>query len=144
MLIENYSTLIMKNAHIIDCKAGSNGGGVCAFGIFKMQGSSTITGCQTTGGQGGGVYGSVEMQGGAFVTPTSGKNDVFLLHSDKITVTGALTHTPAARITPNHHSEGRVVVKGASAEETNFTVTPNGSETWRCEKAGDELKLKKD
>ena len=145
VLIENHSTLIMQNAHIIDCKAGSNGGGVCAYGIFKMQGSSTITGCQTTGGQGGGVFGSVEMQGGALVTPASDKNDVFLTFADKITVTGALTHTPAARITPQNHSEGKVVVEGDSAEEANFTVTPNGGETWRCEKGSDKkLRLKKD
>ena len=144
VLIKNYSTLIMKNAHIIDCKAGSNGGGVCAHGIFKMQGSSTITGCQTTGGQGGGVFGSVEMQGGALVTPTSDKNDVFLTFADKIKVTGALTHSPAARITPNSYHEGKVVVEGDSAEEANFTVTPNGGETWRCEKVGNQLKLKKD
>ena len=143
VLIKNYSTLIMKNAHIIDCKAGSNGGGVCAHGIFKMQGSSTITGCQTTGGQGGGVFGSVEMQGGALVTPTSDKNDVFLTFADKIKVTGALTHSPAARITPNSYHEGKVVVEGDSAEEANFTVTPNGGETWRCEKAGNQLKLKR-
>jgi len=145
VLIKNYSTLIMKNAHIIDCKAGSNGGGVCAHGIFKMQGSSTITGCQTTGGQGGGVFGSVEMQGGALVTPTSDKNDVFLTFADKIKVTGALTHSPAARITPNSYHEDKVVVEGDSAEEANFTVTPNGGETWRCEKGSDKkLRLKKD
>ena len=144
VLIKNYSTLIMKNAHIIDCKAGSNGGGVCAHGIFKMQGSSTITGCQTAGGQGGGVFGSVEMQGGALVTPTSDKNDVFLTFADKIKVTGALTYSPAARITPNSYHEDKVVVEGDSAEEANFTVTPNGGETWRCEKVGNQLKLKKD
>ena len=109
-----------------------------------MQGSSTITGCQTTGGQGGGVFGSVEMQGGALVTPTSDKNDVFLTFADKIKVTGALTHSPAARITPNSYHEGKVVVEGDSAEEANFTVTPNGGETWRCEKVGNQLKLKKD
>ena len=144
VLIKNYNMLIMKNAHIIDCTAGSNGGGVCVHGIFKMQGSSTITGCQTTGGQGGGVFGSVEMQGGALVTPASDKNDVFLTFADKIKVTGALTHSPAARITPNSYYEDKVVVAGASAEEANFTVTPNGGETWRCEKVDNELKLKKD
>ena len=143
VLIKNYNMLIMKNAHIIDCKAGSNGGGVCVHGLFKMQGSSTITGCQTMGGQGGGVFGSVEMEGGALVTPTSDKNDVFLLHVNKIKVTGVLGHHPAARITPNSYHEGRVVVEGASAEEANFTVTPNGSESWQCEKVGNELKLKK-
>ena len=144
VLIKNYSTLIMKNAHIIDCKAGRNGGGVCAHGIFKMQGSSTITGCQTTGGQGGGVFGSVEMQGGALVTPTSDKNDVFLTFADKIKVTGALTHSPAARITPNSYHEGKVVVEGDSAEEANFTVTPKSGESWHLEKVGNQLKLKKD
>ena len=146
VLVKNYNTLIMKNADIIDCKAGSNGGGVCSYGIFKMQGSSTITGCQTTGGQGGGVFGSVEMEDGACVTPTPDKNDVFLLYVDKITVTGVLGNHPAARITLNssNYYEGRVVVEGASAEEANFTVTPkNGSESWRLEKVGSQLKLKR-
>ena len=144
VLIENYSMLIMQNAHIIDCKAGNDGGGVCAYGLFKMQGSSTITGCQTTGGRGGGVFGSVEMQGDALVTPTPDKNDVFLLHVDKITVTGALTNKPAARITPKNYHQGNVVVEGSDAEEANFTVTPNGGESWHLEKVGNELKLKKD
>ena len=144
VLIKNYNTLIMKNAQIIDCTAWSNGGGVCVHGHFKMQGSSTITGCQTTRGQGGGVYGSVEMQGGALVTPASDKNDVFLNFDDKITVTGALTHTPAARITPNSYHEDRVVVQGPAAKKANFTVTPNGGETWHLKKVGNELKLKKD
>ena len=109
-----------------------------------MQGSSTITGCQTAGGQGGGVFGSVEMEDGALVTPASDKHDVFLLHVDKITVTGVLGHHPAARITPHSYYEDIVVVEGDSAEKTNFTVTPNGGETWRCEKVGNQLKLKKD
>jgi len=146
VLVKNYNTLIMKNAHIIDCTAGSNGGGVCSYGLFKMQGSSTITGCQTTRGQGGGVFGSVEMQDGALVTPTLDKNDVFLLYVNKITVTGVLGHRPAARITLNssNYYEGRVVVEGASAEEANFTVTPkNGSESWHLEKVGSQLQLKR-
>ena len=142
VLVKNYNTLIMKNAHIIDCEVGSNGGGVCSYGRFKMQGSSTITGCKTTGGQGGGVYGSVEMQGGALVTYAPDKNDVFLNYNNKITVTGALTHTPAARITPNSYYEDKLVVDGESAQEANFTVTPNGGETWRCKKVGSQLKLK--
>ena len=141
-----YAELTLENITLKNAQVGSTneGGGVYIDngGTLIMQGSTTITGCQT-GGQGGGVFGSVEMQGGALVTPTSDKNDVFLLHSDKITVTGVLGHHPAARITPSNHSEGKVVVKGASAEEANFTVTPNGSETWRCEKVGDELRLKK-
>ena len=83
------------------------------------------------------------MQGGALVTPApAGKNDVFLTFADKIKVTGVLGHHPAARITPHSYYE-RVVVEGAFAEETNFTVTPNGSESWRCEKVGNQLKLKK-
>ncbi len=146
VLVKNYNTLIMKNAHIIDCEVGSNGGGVCSYGRFKMQGSSTITGCKTTGGQGGGVYGSVEMQDGALVTYAPDKNDVFLNYVHKITVTGTLGHRPAARITLNStgYNEGRVVVEGASAEEANFTVPPkNGSESWRCEKVGSQLKLTK-
>ena len=73
-LATSSSTFIMKNSTITGCTATENGGGVCVSGgIFKMQGSSTITGCEAIGntvnhkyGEGGGVYnkGSFEMTGG--------------------------------------------------------------------------------
>ena len=130
----------------------AHGGGMIIEGTDVTMKDCTLTG-NTAETKGGGVwlkYGTFKMQGSTTVTPDNGtgKNDVYLWDvnaqkDNKITVTGALTHSPAARITPHSYNEGKVVVEGASAEETNFTVTPNGSETWRCEKVGNELKLKK-
>ena len=130
----------------------AHGGGMIIEGTDVTMKDCTLTG-NTAETKGGGVwlkYGTFKMQGSTTVTPDNGtgKNDVYLWDvnaqkDNKITVTGALTHTPAARITPNNYSEGKVVVEGASAEEANFTVTPNGGETWRCEKVGNQLQLKK-
>ena len=130
----------------------AHGGGMIIEGTDVTMKDCTLTG-NTAETKGGGVwlkYGTFKMQGSTTVTPDNGtgKNDVYLwdvnAHKDNtITVTGALTHRPAARITPNNYSEGKVVVEGASAEEANFTVTPNGGESWRCEKVGNQLKLKK-
>ncbi len=130
----------------------AHGGGMIIEGTDVTMKDCTLTG-NTAETKGGGVwlkYGTFKMQGSTTVTLDNGtgKNDVYLWDvnaqkDNKITVTGALTHSPAARITPNNYSEGEVVVEGASAEEANFTVTPNGGETWRCEKVGNQLKLKK-
>ena len=130
----------------------AHGGGMIIEGTDVTMKDCTLTG-NTAETKGGGVwlkYGTFKMQGSTTVTPDNGtgKNDVYLWDvnaqkDNKITVTGALTHSPAARITPNNYSEDKVVVEGSSAEEANFTVTPNGGEYWRCEKVGNQLKLKK-
>ena len=145
-------TLIMKGSSTItNCKA-SYGGGVYIDngGTLIMKDSSTITNCEAD--DGGGVYvdGTFKMEGGAIVTPSTGsdknekgKNDVDLENGKTVTVTGALSHTPAARITPYSYTDGRVLATGA-AEKANFKVTPkNGTEYWRYNKVGNEIKFVK-
>ena len=143
-------TLIMKGSSTItNCKA-SYGGGVYIDngGTLIMKDSSTITNCEAD--DGGGVYvdGTFKMEGGAIVTPSTGrdenekgKNDVDLENGKTVTVTGALSHTPAARITPYSYTDGRVLATGA-AEKANFKVTPkNGNEYWRYNKKDGVIKF---
>ena len=152
--VENGKTLILEDITIKNGKAGSSneGGGAYISGgsTLIMQGSSAITGC--TASRGGGVYvgGTFTMQGGATVTPSTGsdgtawgKNDVFLASGKHITVTGALTHTPAARITINNGSgyNGRILAAGASAEKANFTVTPGDKGAWRYKEKDNAVKI---
>ena len=99
---------------------------------------------------GGGVYvnGTFKMEGSAIVTPSTGgdenvkgKNDVYLASGKSIDVTGTLTNTPAARITPDSYTNGRVLATGA-AEKANFKVTPkNGTEYWRYNKKDGVIKF---
>ena len=143
------STLIMKGSSAItDCSAHKGGGVYISNGTLIMQDSSAITNCSAA--EGGGVYvaGTFEMKEDAIVTPSTGgdenvkgKNDVYLASGKSIDVTGALSHHPAARITPNSYTDGRVLATGA-AEKANFTVTPkNGNEHWRYKKKDGVIKF---
>ena len=143
------STLIMKGSSAItDCSAHKGGGVYVNNGTLIMQDSSAITNCSAA--EGGGVYvaGTFEMKEDAIVTPSTGgdenvkgKNDVYLASGKSIDVTGALTNTPAARITPDSYTDGRVLATGA-AEKANFTVTPkNGNEHWRYKKKDGVIKF---
>lgn len=136
---------------ITNCEA-DNGGGVYIDngGTLIMKDSSTITKCEAD--DGGGVYvdGTFKMEGGAIVTPSTGsdenekgKNDVDLENGKTVTVTGALSHTPAARITPYSYTDGRVLATG-DAEKANFTVSPDSDgDKWRYKKVGNEIKFVK-
>ena len=143
------STLIMKGSSAItDCSAHKGGGVYISNGTLIMQDSSAITNCSAA--EGGGVYvaGTFEMKEDAIVTPSTGgdenvkgKNDVYLASGKSIDVTGALSHHPAARITPNSYTDGRVLATGA-AEKANFKVTPqDGNKYWRFKKQGGEVKF---
>lgn len=143
------STLIMKGSSAItNCSAHKGGGVYVNNGTLIMQGSSTITNCEAN--DGGGVYvnGTFKMEGSAIVTPSTGgdenvkgKNDVYLASGKSIDVTGSLSHHPAARITPNSYTNGRVLATGA-AEKANFKVTPkNGNEYWRYNKKDGVIKF---
>ncbi|MGI5084720.1 InlB B-repeat-containing protein [Treponema putidum] len=144
------STLIMKGSSTITNCEADNGGGVYIDngGTLIMKDSSTITNCEAD--DGGGVYvnGTFKMEGGAIVTPSTGgdenakgKNDVDLENGKTVTVTGALSHRPAARITPYSYTDGRVLATG-DAEKANFKVTPkNGNEYWRYNKKDGVIKF---
>ena len=81
------------------------------------------------------------MKDGAEVVTKDEKNDVYLASGRSINVTGTLTKKPAARITPDSYTDGRVLATG-DAEKANFTVTPkNGSEHWRYKKKDGVIKF---
>ena len=134
------STLIMKGSSAItNCSAHKGGGVYVNNSTLIMQDSSTISSCTATD-KGSGVYvaGTFEMKGNARVNTN---NDVYLESGKSITVTGSLSHHPAARITPNSYTNGRVLATGA-AEKANFKVTPqDGNKYWRYKKQGGEVKF---
>ena len=144
------STLIMKGSSAItDCSAHKGGGVYISNGTLIMQDSSAITNCSAA--EGGGVYvaGTFEMKEDAIVTPSTGgdknvkgKNDVYLASGKSITVTGTLTKKPAARITPDSYTDGRVLATGSNAEKANFKVTPqDGNKYWRYNKKDGVIKF---
>ena len=136
----NKSTLIMKGSSAItNCSAHKGGGVYINNGTLIMQGSSTISSC-TAADKGSGVYvaGTFEMKEDALVDQN---NDVYLASGKSIDVTGTLTNTPAARITPDSYTDGRVLATGA-AEKANFKVTPDSDgDKWRYKKVGNEIKF---
>ena len=138
----NNSTLIMKGSSAItNCSAHKGGGVYVNNGTLIMQDSSAISSCTATD-KGSGVYvaGTFEMSGGALVDQN---NDVYLESGKCIDVTGTLTNTPAARITPNEYTDGRILATG-SAEKANFKVTPeNGNKYWRYKKKDGVIKFVK-
>ena len=128
-------TLTMKGSSAITgCSAHKGGGVYVNGGTLIMQDSSTISGC-TAADKGGGVYvsGTFNMSGNASVDQN---NDVYLESGKSINVTGTLANRPAAKITPNEYSDGRILATG-SAEKENFTVTPENGNKFRRYKKKD-------
>ena len=136
------STLIMKGSSAItNCSAHKGGGVYVNNGTLIMQDSSAISSC-TAVDKGSGVYvsGTFKMSGSAKVDTNS---DVYLASGKSIDVTGTLTNTPAARITPDSYTDGRVLATGA-AEKANFKVTPDSDgNKCRYKKVGNEIKFVK-
>ena len=144
--VENDKTLILKDITLKNAQVGSTnkGGGVYIEngGTLIMQGSTTITNCKA--GDGGGVYvdGTFKMEGRALVTPESNTdNEVYLESGKTVTVTGALTHTPAAKIRVADYQKNRVLAVGEHAKKENFQLAPVGGKNWRYKKVGDEIKF---
>ena len=144
--VENDKTLILKDITLKNAQVGSTnkGGGVYIDngGTLIMQGSTTITNCKA--GDGGGVYvnGTFKMEGSALVTPESNTdNEVYLESGKTVTVTGALTHTPAAKIRVADYQKNRVLAVGERAKKENFKLAPVGGKNWRYKKVGDEIKF---
>ena len=78
------------------------------------------------------------MKGDALVDQN---NDVYLADGKSITVTGALSQRPAARITPSNYTDGRVLATG-DAEKANFTVSPDSDgDKWRYNKKDGVIKF---
>jgi len=137
----NNSTLIMKGSSTItNCSAHKGGGVYVNNGTLIMQDSSAISSC-TAVDKGSGVYvsGTFKMSGSAKVDTNS---DVYLASGRSITVTGTLTKKPAARITPDSYTDGRVLATGSNAEKANFKVTPqDGNKYWRYNKKDGVIKF---
>ena len=144
--VENGKTLTLKDITLKNGKTGQlvGGGGVYIDdgGTLIMQGSSTITNCTAgTTGKGGGVYvkGTFKMEGSARVDQN---NEVYLESGKTVTVTGALTHEPAAKIRVADYQKNRVLAVGEHAKKENFKLALDGSgNNWRYKKVGNEVKF---
>ena len=122
LLVEGGAKVTMDGCTLTGNTATTGGG------IYITGGSSIVTlnnGVQikdNTATTGGGVYvqdGTFKMSGSAIVTPstgsdqyTPGKNDVYLVTGQAITVDGTLSNNPAARITPEEYKENVPVLRG--------------------------------
>ena len=144
--MESGKTLILEGITLKNAQVGSTneGGGVYIDngGTLIMQGSSTITDCKA--GDGGGVYvnGTFKMEGSALVTDETGRdNEVYLESGKTVTVTGALTNEPAAKIRLADYQKNRVLAVGEHAKKKNFKLAPDGGNNWRYKKVGNEVKF---
>ena len=112
MLFYTDNPVTVKNAHIEENSANSGGGVRLEQGRFTIAGSTRIT-------------------------PSVGKNDVFLKGGMFIKISEALTETETvARITPENYADGVKVLEGASNDYTKFTVTPNSEGSWSIKSDG--------
>ena len=128
--ISNSGTLIMTGGTIENNTATTGGGAVFNNGTFKISGSAKIVSSADPDEN------------------TLGKNDVYLPMGKVITVTGVLTQTSVARITPadNTYTAGRQVVKGdpaasppidLSTQVSRFKVTNDPDrKKWKVNDAG--------
>ncbi|UTD11919.1 hypothetical protein HO345_02405 [Treponema denticola] len=125
----NGSVLTLDNTDIADSEAGMAGGAISSTGNIGIKGNSVIRNNKTISpnGLGGAIYngGTLKISGSAQITVDAAKNDVYLPAEKVITVTGVLTQTSVARITPanNTYSTGRQVVKGASGVTLSSQVS---------------------
>lgn len=158
------SQLSLENVNIEHCEAAQNGGALSIGERCKaiMKGGQIGTNTVAAAGSGRGVFLNTEsvfnMSGSAQV---AADNDVYLAKHDsdvnkhaKITVTGALSQTFAAKITLHHtdYTAGRIVVQGSEASgETpyqlteadiqKFTVAPNEAHKWTTQLKANTLTL---
>ena len=106
----------------ISRNSASYGGGVFVNGTFKMKGGATVT--LSTGGDAG----------------VPGKNDVYLMSDQMITLTGMLSQGLKARITPQTYKSIQVLngyIEDSSPQNyTKFKVTRNGSQNWTINNRG--------
>ena len=142
--------------------AGGYGGGIALRENATFDFTGGTVSSNTANGDGKGIYVSrfdsssayMKMSGGAKV---DSNNDVHLGSTSGnpafITVTGALSNSPAATLTMDNgtgYAEGREVVKGGvytltAADVARFPITAQTSlaQSWTTELIGNALKLKK-
>lgn len=124
---------------ISNCTAKKTGGGMHIY----TNNSVTVKNARIEGNtaeNGGGVYleqGTFTIAGSTRITPSAGKNDVFLKGGKFITISDSLTaETPIARITPENYTAGVKVLQAPSTECAKFTVTPNSEGSWSIKSDG--------
>ncbi len=162
VLVKSDKTLVLENCIIQDCGAGKGGalyiekGGKCVLSGTTLSGNKA----SGTAAAGGAVYveadsskaGKLSISGTSVITKendvgTDKYNDVCLETGAVITVTGTLSGSVTARITPKTYTLGRIVVQGEgftlpSDYVNRFTVTEENGNPWNLEKDGNALKLK--
>ena len=153
VISENESVLTLDNTDIKNSEASIGGGAISTGGTLIINNDSVISGNRAN--QGGAVYnnGTFKISGSAKITVDPTKNDVYLTTGKIITVTGALTETSVARITPadNTYTESREVVKGEGyilndGDKSKFSLTQKPGQTWSLQRdsALNALVLKKE
>ena len=159
VLVKSDKTLVLENCIIQDCSAGKGGALYIEKGGKCVLSGTTLSGNKASG-MGGAVYveadsskaGKLSISGTSVITKenddgTDKYNDVCLETGAVITVTGTLSGSVTARITPKTYTLGRIVVQGEgftlpSDYVNRFTVTEENGNTWNLEKDGNALKLK--
>ena len=159
VLVKSDKTLVLENCIIQDCSAGKGGALYIEKGGKCVLSGTTLSGNKASG-MGGAVYveadsskaGKLSILGTSVITKendvgTGKYNDVCLETGAVITVTGTLSGSVTARITPKTYMLGRIVVQGEgftlpSDYVNRFTVTEENGNTWNLEKDGNALKLK--
>ena len=124
---------------ISNCTAKKAGGGM----LIHTNNPVTFKNARIEGNtaeNGGGVYleqGTFTIAGSTRITPSAGKNDVFLKGGKFIMISDSLTaETPIARITPENYTAGVKVLQAPSTECAKFTVTPNSEGSWSIKSDG--------
>ena len=124
---------------ISNCTAKETGGGM----HIHTQNTVTVKNArieENSANSGGGVYleqGTFTIAGSTRITPSVGKNDVFLKGGMFIKISEALTETETvARITPEKYENGVKVLDVFSNDYTKFTVTSNSAGTWSIKSDG--------
>lgn len=156
--ISDHGTLTIKGSCIIQGNNAKksdgtivtgNGGGIYNSGTLIMEGGEIK---ENKAKLGGAVYnnGTFKISGSAKIVPsavpdenTLGKNDIYLPADKVITVTGSLTETPVARISPvAPYNASRSVVEASSGvtladQVSKFKVTDDtDGKKWRINAAG--------
>ncbi|EMB44176.1 hypothetical protein [Treponema denticola] len=153
--ISTAGTLTVKNSCIIQGNKAKNsygssitgnGGGIYNSGKLIMEGGEIK---ENEAKLGGAVYnnGTFKISDSAKITIDLTKNDVYLPTGKVITVTGELTETSVARISPvSPYTAGRQVVKGdpsasppidLSSQVSKFKVTDDtDGKKWKINAAG--------
>jgi hypothetical protein len=130
----NAGTFTMSGGTIAENTAGL-GGGVSNTGAFTMNGG-TITGNTASWGKGVNIVSgssSFSMSGGALV---DANNDVYLAAGKTITVTGPLTQSVAATVSPEGWFNGRAIYTGTPSPGKFVPSRFNSLLSWTVDNAG--------